>query len=149
MIERVSWDEYFMGICEEVAERTTCLRRRVGALLVKNNHILSTGYNGASSGEFHCLDIGCRRKQLGYPTGEGYHVCRGVHAEQNAIIQCSIHGIQTTGSTLYCTAKPCYICAKMLVNARVIRVVCVEGREDVYTDELFRNANMQIELYKK
>lgn len=149
MIQRIDWDEYFMDIATQVSRRCTCTRRIVGAVLVRDKHILATGYNGSASGEVHCSDVGCRREQLGYGHGEGAHVCRGVHAEQNALIQCAIHGILTPGSTLYCTAKPCFICAKMLVNARVSRIVCIEGREDKYTDELFESVGMQIEYYKK
>jgi dCMP deaminase len=115
-----------------VARRSTCLRRQVGAILVREKRILASGYNGAPSGLPHCEEVGCRRAQLGIPSGERQELCRALHAEQNAIIQAALHGVNTRDSVLYCTAQPCVICAKMLINAGVVRVVY----EGDYPDEL-------------
>ncbi|MDD5237122.1 MAG: cytidine/deoxycytidylate deaminase family protein, partial [Candidatus Omnitrophica bacterium] len=116
---RPSWDEYFLEVADLVAKRATCLRRRVGAVLVKNKRILATGYNGAPSGLKHCIDIGCLRERLKIPSGERHELCRGLHAEQNALIQASLYGISSKDSTLYATNQPCIICAKMLINAGI------------------------------
>ncbi len=131
---RPSWDEYFMRITQEVAQRSTCLRRQVGAILVKDKHILATGYNGAPTGLPHCEEVGCLRERLGIPSGERAELCRGLHAEQNAIIQAAVHGVQIRGSTLYSTTQPCILCAKMLINAGVVRIVY----RGPYPDELAR-----------
>ncbi len=131
---RPSWDEYFMRITQEVAQRSTCLRRQVGAILVKDKHILATGYNGAPTGLPHCEEVGCLRERRGIPSGERAELCRGLHAEQNAIIQAAVHGVQIRGSTLYSTTQPCILCAKMLINAGVVRIVY----QGPYPDELAR-----------
>jgi len=131
---RLSWDEYFMRITREVAQRSTCMRRRVGAILVKDKHILTTGYNGAPTGLPHCEEVGCLRERLAVPSGERAELCRGLHAEQNAIIQAAVHGVQIRGSTLYSTTQPCVLCTKMLLNAGVVRIVY----EGAYPDELAR-----------
>ena len=123
-----------MSMAELAATRSTCIRRKVGAVLVKNRRIISTGYNGAPAGHQHCQEIGCMREQLNVPSGEKHEICRGVHAEQNAIIQAAGHGIQIVFSTLYCTSKPCSICAKMIVNAGVIKVVYRDDYNDELTD---------------
>src|SRR5690554_2441360 len=120
---RPSWERYFMEIAELVSSRTTCLRRQVDAVLVRDKHIIATGYNGAPRGITHCMEAGCLREKLGIPSGERHEMCRGTHAEQNAIIQAALHGVSTAGSTLYCTHQPCILCAKMLINAGVERVV--------------------------
>jgi len=119
MEERPSYDEYFMEMAHLVAKRSTCLRRNVGAILVKDKHILSTGYNGAPKGLEHCSEVGCLRKELGIPSGERHEICRGLHAEQNAIIQAAVFGISIKNSVLYCTNTPCVVCANMLINADV------------------------------
>ncbi len=129
---RPDWDTYFMKICHVVAERSTCLRRQVGALLVSDRRILATGYNGAPKGLPHCAEVGCLRTRLGIPSGERQELCRGVHAEQNAIIQAAVHGVTLQEVTLYCTIQPCITCAKMLINANVKRIVY----EGDYPDEL-------------
>lgn len=129
---RSSWDEYFMQIAEIVKTRSTCLRRQVGAVITKDNRIITTGYNGAPSGIPHCLDIGCLREQMGVPSGERHELCRALHAEQNAIIQAANLGISTQGSTMYVTLQPCSICAKMMINAGVVRLVY----QGVYPDEM-------------
>lgn len=123
MGERPSYDEYFMEMAHLVAKRSTCLRRNVGAILVKDKHILSTGYNGAPKGLKHCSEVGCLRKKLGIPSGERHEICRGLHAEQNAIIQAAVFGISIKNSVLYCTNTPCVVCAKMLINAGVEEIV--------------------------
>lgn len=123
MGERPSYDEYFMEMAHLVAKRSTCLRRNVGAILVKDKHILSTGYNGAPKGLKHCSEVGCLRKELGIPSGERHEICRGLHAEQNAIIQAAVFGISIKNSVLYCTNTPCVVCAKMLINAGVREIV--------------------------
>jgi dCMP deaminase len=123
MAERISLDDYFMEIANVVAKRSTCLRDRNGAVLVREKQILSTGYNGAPRNVKHCLEIGCLRIKNNIPHGKEYENCRSVHAEQNAIIQAALHGVSTAESTLYSTRLPCLICAKMLINAKVNRVV--------------------------
>jgi dCMP deaminase len=123
MPDRLSSDAYFMEIAAVVAKRSTCLRRQVGAVLVKDKHILATGYNGAPKGLVHCSETGCLRQQMGVPSGERHELCRAVHAEQNAIAQAALHGVSGEGSTLYCTLSPCSLCAKLLINAGVKRVV--------------------------
>ena len=131
---RPEWDDYFMDIARLVASRSTCLRRQVGCVMVKDRRILSTGYNGAPSGVAHCGDVGCRREQEGIPSGERAEMCRGVHAEQNAIIQGARHGIVLQGATLYSTAQPCSICTKMMINSGVEEIIF----EGDYPDELSR-----------
>ena len=123
MTKRIDWDDYFMEIASVVAKRSTCLRRQVGAVLVKDKHILATGYNGAPKGLGHCETVGCLRQELGVPSGERHELCRALHAEQNAIIQAARMGVQIEGATLYCTLAPCSLCAKMIVNAGIVRVV--------------------------
>jgi len=133
-MQRPSWDQYFMDITRLVATRSTCLRRQVGAILVKERNILATGYNGVPSGISHCESAGCLRQSLKVPSGERHELCRGLHAEQNAIIQAARHGINIDGSILYCTNMPCIICTKMLINAGITTVIYAEG----YADELAR-----------
>ena len=129
---RPSWDEYFMNITELAAQRSTCLRRKVGAILVRDKRIITTGYNGAPMNISHCLDTGCLREQMGIPSGERHELCRGLHAEQNAIIQAALHGVSIKGAVLYCTNMPCLICSKMLINAQITEVYYKEG----YADDL-------------
>lgn len=132
MDKRPSWDAYFMSIARLVAGRSTCLRRQVGAILVKNRRILATGYNGAPAGLPHCSQTGCVRERLAVPPGERHELCRGIHAEQNAIIQSANYGTGIAESTIYSTHHPCTVCAKMIVNAGVARVVT----DDTYPDDL-------------
>ena len=129
-ITRPPWDEYFVQIAREVAKRSTCLRRHVGAVIVKDKRILSTGYNGAPTGFPHCDETGCLREQLGIPSGERQEICRGLHAEQNAIIQAALHGVSVAGADIYTTHQPCITCAKMVINAGVKRVVFLESYPD-------------------
>lgn len=141
---RPSWDEYFMTITDVVATRSTCLRRHVGAILVKGKRILASGYNGAPAGLRHCLDVGCLRENSSIPSGMRHELCRGLHAEQNAIIQAAFHGISIRGATLYCTNKPCVICSKMIINAG-IKCICIkEGYDDPLSDEMLSEAKIQV-----
>jgi dCMP deaminase len=141
---RPSWDDYFMGITTLVAERATCLRRRVGAVLVRDKRLISTGYNGAPSGISHCLDVGCLRQQQNIPSGERHELCRGLHAEQNAIIQAALYGVSVEGATLYCTNLPCAICTKMLINARIVAIFYKEGYADSLSSLLLNEAGIPI-----
>ena len=148
MTNRPSWDEYFLRITREVSMRSTCLRRQVGAVLVMEKHILTTGYNGAPSGLQHCLDIGCLREQLKVPPGERHELCRGLHAEMNALLQASHYGIKIAGATLYTTTYPCSLCAKMLVNAGIKRIVTLTDYPDALAKEIFAMANINVEIVK-
>lgn len=142
---RPSWDEYFLEIAKIVSKRSTCLRRHVGAILVKDKRILATGYNGAPSNIKHCLDMGCIRESKNVPSGERHELCRGIHAEQNLIIQAAYHGVPISNSTLYCTNFPCSICAKMIINAGVERIVYLEGYPDNLSEELIKEAGIQVD----
>lgn len=141
--KRPSWDEYFMKITHLVAERSTCLRRRVGAVIVKDKRIISTGYNGASKGLAHCLEIGCLRERMGIPSGERHELCRGAHAEQNAIIQAAGGGASIEGATMYCTNSPCSTCTKMIINAGIKRLVLGKQYPDSLGEELKREAGIE------
>ena len=123
--KRPSWDSYFMQLAQVVAGRSTCLRRQVGAVMVKDRQILSTGYNGSPSGLLHCDEIGCLRQSLSVPSGERMEICRAVHAEQNALIQAAKHGVAIDGADLYCTHQPCVQCTKMMINVGIRRVVYI------------------------
>jgi dCMP deaminase len=140
---RPSWDEYFMDITVRVAQRATCLRRKVGAILVKDKKILTTGYNGAPAGLVHCEEVGCLRDRLGVPRGERHELCRGTHGEQNAIIQAASFGVSIRGATLYTTHFPCVLCTKMLINAGVKRVVYLEGYPDDLAGEMIQEAGVE------
>jgi dCMP deaminase len=133
-----------MEIAHLVSKRSTCTRRRVGAVLVKDKRILATGYNGAPSSLQHCLDIGCLREQLNVPSGERHELCRGLHAEQNVIIQAALHGVITKGSTLYCTNHPCVICAKMIINAGIVRIVIRNGYHDKLAADMLKEARIDV-----
>ncbi|MFZ2950343.1 MAG: cytidine/deoxycytidylate deaminase family protein [Desulfuromonadaceae bacterium] len=143
-MQRPSWDQYFMDITRLVATRSSCLRRQVGALLVKDRNILATGYNGVPSGITHCEVTGCLRERLKVPSGERHELCRGLHAEQNAIIQAAKHGTNINGATLYCTTMPCIICTKMIINAGIIRVIYGEGYADELAREMIAEANIEV-----
>lgn len=145
--QRPSWDQYFMEIAHLVAKRSTCLRRQVGAVLVQDTHILTTGYNGAPKGIPHCLDVGCRREELGIPSGQNHEICRGIHAEQNAIIQAALHGVSTEGAVIYCTDQPCILCAKMLINAGITRIVYEGDYPDELAVELLKEAGLPLERW--
>jgi dCMP deaminase len=146
---RISWDEYFMQIAHLVAQRCTCLRREVGAVIVKNKRMLATGYNGAPSGMEHCLEIGCMRDALKIPSGERHELCRGLHAEQNAIIQASLYGISVKDSTIYITNQPCIICAKMLINAGIREIVIAGQYPDKMAMDFLKEAGIQVRKFDK
>jgi dCMP deaminase len=131
---RPSWDQYFMDITKVVASRSTCLRRQVGAVVVKGKRLLTSGYNGAPQGLPHCSEVGCLRIDRAIPSGERHELCRGTHAEQNAIAQAALYGVAIEGATLYCTHQPCSVCTKMIINAGIKRIVYLNG----YPDELAR-----------
>lgn len=144
-MSRPSWPQYFMEIATLVARRSTCLRRHVGAILVKDKRVLATGYNGAPAGLRHCLDIGCLRQKGDIPSGQQHELCRGLHAEQNVIIQAAYHGISIKDSILYCTNKPCVICSKMIINAGIRKVYFAEGYDDSLADKMMLEAGIDME----
>jgi len=141
---RPDWDTYFMEMARLAARRSTCLRRAVGAVLVKDRRVLATGYNGVPSGVTHCEVTGCLREKLGVPSGERHELCRGLHAEQNAIIQAALHGVSIREAVLYCTNMPCVICAKMLINARVRRIVYLDGYADPLAGDMLAEAGVEL-----
>lgn len=142
-MSRPSWDEYFMKIAHLVAERSTCLRRKVGAIIVRDKRIISTGYNGAPKGLKHCREVGCLRDKMDVPSGERHELCRGAHAEQNAIIQAAGGGASMEGSTMYCTNSPCSTCSKMIINAGIKRLVLGERYPDRLGEELIEEAGIE------
>ncbi|MDF9407625.1 cytidine/deoxycytidylate deaminase family protein [Pelotomaculum isophthalicicum JI] len=146
-MERPGWDQYFMEITRVVANRSTCLRRHVGAVLVKDKRILASGYNGAPAGLKHCLEIGCLRERLGVPSGERHELCRGLHAEQNAVIQAAVHGIAIRDSVCYVTHQPCLLCAKIMINAGVGKVVFQGDYPDPLAQEVFEEAGVELMRY--
>lgn len=142
---RLPWPHYFMGIAKLVAERSTCLRRKVGALVVKDKRILATGYNGAPAGLDHCQEIGCLREKMGIPSGQRHELCRGLHAEQNVIIQAAMHGVRLEGAHVYCTTQPCLICTKMLINCGIASIVFDQGYPDDLAVDMLREAGVSFE----
>lgn len=147
MNDRPSWQKYFMEMAKLASKRSTCLRRHVGAVLVRENQILSTGYNGTPKNIRHCAEVGCLRQQNNVPSGEKHELCRGVHAEQNAIIQAGINGSSTKGSVLYCTHQPCSICAKLIINAEIKTVYIADSYPDGLAEELLSEAGVELFLY--
>ena len=145
---RAPWSRYFMDITCLVAERSTCLRRKVGAIAVKDKRILATGYNGAPAGVPHCLEVGCLREQLGIPSGQRHEICRGLHAEQNVIIQAAVHGISLKGAEIYCTHQPCLICTKMLINCGITKVYFLESYPDELAAAMIKEAGIPFEALK-
>ncbi|MGL4798084.1 MAG: deoxycytidylate deaminase [Cellulosilyticaceae bacterium] len=141
---RPTWDEYFMDIANLVKTRSTCMRRQVGAVVVKDKRILSTGYNGSPTACQHCTDIGCLRTKLGVPSGERHELCRALHAEQNAIAQAAHHGISMAGSTIYVTAQPCSLCAKLLINAGITHIIYEGDYPDTLSMELLQEAGIKL-----
>ena len=146
---RPSWDEYFIKMAFLIAERSTCIRHHVGAVLVHNNRIISSGYNGAPSGIKDCIELGCLRDQLGIKSGMLQEICRAVHAEQNAIIQAALQGTTTEDSTIYCTHSPCIICAKMVVNAKIKKFIACTYYPDKTFEDLFKEAGVKFELIER
>jgi len=148
-IERPSWDEYFLSIAKLVATRSTCLRRQVGAVIVKGKQVLATGYNGAPSGIEHCDKIGCLREKLGIPSGERHELCRALHAEQNAFLQAAKHGASLEGSTLYITTQPCSICAKMIINVGIKKIIIEGDYPDELALEFLKEAGVEMVVKKQ
>ncbi len=146
-MERPSWEEYFMDIAKLVARRSSCLRRQVGAVIVKDKNILATGYNGTPSGITHCSETGCLREQLKIPSGERHELCRGLHAEQNVIVQAAKHGVNIEGATLYCTNSPCIICSKMIINAGVKDIVYLDGYPDILSKDILAESGIGFRSY--
>ena len=143
---RPSWDQYFLRITREVSKRSTCLRRQVGAILVRDRRILATGYNGAPAGLRHCEEIGCLREQRNVPSGERHELCRALHAEMNAFLQAASFGVPTTGATLYATCYPCSLCAKMAINAGVKRIVTTEDYPDPLAKQILGEAGIPVDV---
>jgi len=146
MKNRPGWHQYFMEMAYLASTRSTCLRRQVGAVIVKDNQIISTGYNGAPKHIRHCAITGCLREQLKVPSGERHELCRGVHAEQNAVIQAAINGTSIRGASLYCTNQPCVICSKILINAEIKTIYITEPYEDKLAQELLAEAEVGINI---
>ena len=146
MSNRPTWDEYFMEMAELARQRSTCLRRGVGAVIVKDNRVIATGYNGVPKGIRHCEETGCLRQQLNVPSGKMHELCRGLHAEQNAIIQAACMGSSIEGGTLYCTTQPCVICTKMIINAGIKRVVIKESYPDELAQQMAKEAGLVIDV---
>jgi len=146
---RPDWDTYFLELTNVVKKRSTCLRRHVGALIVKDNHILSTGYNGVPTKITHCSEVGCLREKLKVPSGERHELCRGLHAEQNAIIQAALHGVSIKDATIYTNTKPCSICTKMIINAGIKRIVYEVYYEDKLADSLLSETEIELCQIKK
>jgi len=146
---RPTWDEYFLEVANLVAKRAMCMRRRVGAVLVKDKRILATGYNGPPSGITHCQAAGCLREKLKVPSGQRHELCRGLHAEQNVFVQAALHGISVKDSILYVTNQPCIICAKMLINAGIKELVIADGYPDGMALEFLKEAKIRVRRTKK
>jgi len=147
--KRPEKDEYFLKIASVVAERSTCRRHHMGAITVRDKHILSTGYNGAAAGLKDCLELGCLRDELGIKSGTRVEICRAIHAEQNAIIQAALHGVSLEGATMYCTHTPCVLCAKMMVNARIKRSVSFGKYIDDEFIKLFEEAGIEVDILER
>ena len=135
-----------MSIAELVANRSTCLRRHVGAVVVKNRRILATGYNGAPAGVPHCAEVGCLRGTMGVASGERHELCRGVHAEQNALIQAATFGVSVSGATIYTTHQPCFICTKMLINAKIEKIIYKKEYPDKLAIAMLNEAKVEFSM---
>ncbi len=142
--KRPSWDSYFMQLAFVVAGRSTCLRRQVGAVMVKDKQILTTGYNGSPSGLLHCDEVGCLRQSLSVPSGERHEICRAVHAEQNALVQAAKHGVAIIGADLYVTHQPCVLCTKLLINSGIQRVIYTHSYPDQLALDMAREAGLEL-----
>ena len=145
-MDRPDWNQYFMEMAELAAKRSTCLRRKVGAVLVKDKRILSTGYNGAPKNLPHCEETGCLREQKDVPSGQRHEICRGVHAEQNLIAQSAVHGVKTEGATVYCTNQPCSICTKLLINAGIKKIFYKNSYDDEFTKKLLDQSDIEYKV---
>ena len=150
LVKRPTWDEYFMQMAELTAQRSTCLRRHVGAVIVQDKHVVATGYNGAPKGVAHCAEIGgCLREKMGIPSGERHEPCRALHAEQNAIIQAATLAQSIEGASIYITHQPCIICAKMIINAGIKRIVVKEGYPDEMSVRMLDEAGLKIVMFNE
>ena len=149
MEERLSWDDYFMEITKLVARRSTCMRRHVGAVIVRDRRILATGYNGAPRGLRHCSETGCLREKMNIPSGQNQELCRGLHAEQNAIIQSALFGVSIENSQIYTVTQPCVVCAKMIINAGINRIVFNEAYPDPLSEELIKESGIELVNIRK
>jgi dCMP deaminase len=138
-----------MEVAEVVAKRSTCRRRQVGAILVKDKRILATGYNGAPTGLLHCEEVGCLRERMAVPPGERHEICRALHAEQNAIAQAARHGISVKDSILYTTAEPCIMCAKMIINAGIVKVVYRDRYPDDLARQILTEGHIKVEEFRR
>jgi dCMP deaminase len=143
-LSRPDWDSYFMEFAKLAESRSTCRRRRVGAVVVKDRMILATGYTGAPKGVRHCTEIGCLRQQMKVPSGQRHELCRGLHAEQNAIVQAAFHGVSIRGGTMYCTFRPCVICVKMIINAGLKRVLYLGHYQDELVQAMVDDAGLEM-----
>jgi len=147
-MDRPNWDQYFMEMAELASKRSTCLRRKVGAVLVKDRRILTTGYNGAPKKLPHCEETGCLREQKNVPSGQRHEICRGIHAEQNLIAQSAVHGVKTEGATVYCTNQPCSICTKLLINAGIKKIYYKNPYNDEFTKKLLDQSEIEYKVIK-
>jgi dCMP deaminase len=141
-MQRPSWDDYFMTIARQVATRSTCLRRNCGAVVVKGRRILATGYNGTPRGLRHCEEVGCLRERLGIASGSNHELCRGIHAEQNAVVQAALYGVAIDGATIYSTHQPCVLCAKILINAGIGEIVYADAYPDQLSEEMLAESGV-------
>ncbi len=149
-MNRIGWDEYFMSMAELASKRSTCLRRQVGAVIVKDNQVLATGYNGAPKGLPNCCDLNeCLRQKMNIPSGERHELCRAVHAENNAITQCAVNGVSCKGGTIYVTASPCIMCLKQIINAGILKIVALEIYPDEMSREMLEACNIEFVKYEK
>lgn len=146
---RPDWDDYFMEIARVVSTRSTCLRRSVGAVIVVNRQIVATGYNGTPRNLPHCAEVGCLREQLHVPSGQMHELCRGIHAEQNAVVQAAYHGVSVNGGTVYCTHQPCVVCTKILINAGIKRIVYANPYPDKLAQAMLEASGMEISVLHK
>ena len=146
---RPSWDEYFMNMLEVIKTRSTCMRRQVAAIIVKDRQIISTGYNGSAKGLKHCDEVGCLREQMQIPSGQRHELCRGIHAEQNAIIQASLHGVSIEGADIYITCSPCVLCSRMLINAGIKRIIYSGDYPDELAMSMLKEAKIELVKYEK
>ena len=148
-LKRPDWDTYFIKVAHLVSQRSTCLRRNVGAVLVKDRRILATGYNGAPSGLKHCEEVGCLREKLAVPSGQRHELCRGLHAEQNVLLQAALHGVSVRGAILYITNAPCSICSKMIINAGIDQIIYEDSYSDKMAQDFLKTAKIKVKKIKK
>lgn len=146
-MKRPSWDKYFMEIAQVVAKRSTCLRRQVGAIVVKNKRIISTGYNGTLSGLKHCDKVGCLREKFKIKPAERQELCRGMHAEANALLFAASYGVDMHEAAIYCTHQPCVLCAKMIIQAGIKQVIFIGEYPDDLAMQLFKETKVKVKRF--